>query len=273
VCSTLKVNCDFKKSTYQTLEQVSMKYSFQLYSARNFTPWDQVFKSIADLGYSQVEGFGAVYENPTETRASLNAHNLSMPSCHFSLDDLENDLATVLETANTLGCEYIYCPYLDESMRPSNNNGWESIGKRLNELGRRITDTGKRFGWHNHDFEFLPCSDGSVPMRSILTSAPDIDWEMDVAWVARAATDPAPWITEFGSRISAVHVKDIAEQGTCEDEGGWADVGFGTLNWQTLLTQIKKETNAQLFIAEHDNPSDHERFARQSIESMKNFAL
>ena len=248
-----------------------MKYSFQLYSARNFTPWDQIFRSVSALGYSQVEGFGALYENPAETRASLDTHNLSMPSGHFSLDDLENNLATVLKTADTLGCENIFCPYLDESIRPSDDKGWQDFGRRLNELNKRVTDAGKRFGWHNHDFEFQPCDDGSVPMRSILTSAPDIDWEMDVAWVARAGTDPVPWITEFGKRISAVHIKDIAEQGSCEDEDGWADVGAGILDWQALLTQITKETNASLFVAEHDNPSDHERFARQSIESMKKF--
>lgn len=250
-----------------------MNYSFQLYSARNFTPWEQVFKSIANLGYTQVEGFGALYDNPTETRASLDANNLSMPSGHFALEDLENDLARVLETANILGCETIYCPYLDEPLRPSDHNGWEDFGKRLNALGKRVTDSGKRFGWHNHDFEFLPCSDGSIPMRSLLTGAPDIDWEMDVAWVARAGATPEPWITEFGSRISAVHVKDIAEQGSCEEEDGWADVGFGTLDWQSLLTRIMKETDAQLFIAEHDNPSDHERFARQSIAAIKKYTV
>ena len=248
-----------------------MKYSFQLYSARNFTPWDPIFKSIAGLGYSQVEGFGALYENPAETRASLDAHNLSMPSGHFSLDDLENDFASVIKTANIFGCENIYCPYLDEPLRPSDNSGWQDFGKRLNEIGKQVAGAGKNFGWHNHDFEFQSCSDGSVPMRAILTSAPDIDWEIDVAWVARAGVDPVPWISEFGSRISAVHVKDIAEQGSCKDEDGWADVGFGVLDWQSLLNQITKETSARLFVAEHDNPSDHERFARQSIESMKKF--
>ena len=248
-----------------------MKYSFQLYSARNFTPWAQIFESVARLGYSQVEGFGALYEDPDQTRELLDAQGLTMPSGHFSLDELENDFATVLKTAETLGCESIFCPYLDDALRPSDDNGWQSFGRRINDIGKRVSDAGKRFGWHNHDFEFQPCSDGSIPMRSILTSAPDIEWEMDVAWVARAGADPVPWIAEFSSRISAVHVKDIAEKGGCEDEDGWADVGFGTLDWQSLLTQLTTDTSADLFVAEHDNPKDHERFVRQSIESMKKF--
>jgi len=248
-----------------------MNFSFQLYSARNFIPWTDVYHSLSSLGFTDVEGFGAVYEDASATRELLDAHNLAMQSGHFSLDDLENNFEATLKTASTLGCTRLFCPYLDESQRPSDSAGWQQFGRRLNDIGARVKDAGRHFGWHNHDFEFHQCDDGCVPMRSILESAPDIDWEMDVAWVARAETDPVPWITEFGSRISAVHVKDIATPGECEDEDGWADVGFGVLDWQSLLNQITKETSARLLVAEHDNPSDHERFARQSIESMKKF--
>ena len=40
-----------------------MDVSFQLYSAREMSPWEDVIKMIADLGYTQVEGFGGVYED------------------------------------------------------------------------------------------------------------------------------------------------------------------------------------------------------------------
>ena len=45
-----------------------MNWSFQLYSARNFQPWDKVLKTLASLGYKQVEGFGGVYSDPTGLR-------------------------------------------------------------------------------------------------------------------------------------------------------------------------------------------------------------
>ena len=41
-----------------------MNWSFQLYSARNFQPWDKVLKLLGRLGYKQVEGFGGVYADP-----------------------------------------------------------------------------------------------------------------------------------------------------------------------------------------------------------------
>ena len=46
-----------------------MNWSFQLYSARNFQPWDKVLKTLAQNGYKEVEGFGGVYSDPTGLRA------------------------------------------------------------------------------------------------------------------------------------------------------------------------------------------------------------
>ena len=34
-----------------------MNWSFQLYSARNFQPWEGVLKTLGELGYKEVEGF------------------------------------------------------------------------------------------------------------------------------------------------------------------------------------------------------------------------
>jgi len=249
-----------------------MNYSFQLYSARNFTPWHDVCQSIAALGYNHVEGFGALYEDAEATRSMLDKFNLTMPSGHFSLESLEgSNLEATLNLASTLGCKQLFCPYLAAEERPKDLAGWQAFGDRLAAIGNNITANDFRFGWHNHDFEFNTNADGSVPMRVILDSAPDIEWEIDVAWVARAGTDPLPWIEEFGSRITAVHVKDIAPEGECADEDGWADVGSGTLDWKLLMQKLTAQTNTRLFIAEHDNPGDHERFAKRSMQSLQRY--
>ena len=68
-----------------------MNWSFQLYSARNFQPWDAVVATLGQLGYKEVEGFGGVYADPAGFRKELDKAGLAMPSGHFSLDMLEND--------------------------------------------------------------------------------------------------------------------------------------------------------------------------------------
>lgn len=247
---------------------MKMDISFQLYSARNATPWEGVVKTLAGLGYTQVEGFGANFEDATGFRSLLDQNGLSMPSGHFSVDMLENEPEKALEIAKALGITRVYCPYLDESERPNDAAGWAAFAARLEAIGERMRAGGVAFGWHNHDFEFVACDDGTLPMQAILDGAPNIDWEADIAWIIRGGADPFAWISANKGRITAAHVKDIAPAGECADEDGWSDVGHGTVDWAALMTALT-EARVDLFVMEHDNPSDATRFATRSIEALR----
>lgn len=245
-----------------------MDWSFQLYSAREFLPWDDVLETLSELGYSQVEGFGGVYKSPAGFRASLDRYGLAMPSGHFSIDSLEKDFGTVRRAAETLGIELVVCPWLDEPDRPADAAGWRMLGERLAAIGDKTAAAGLGFAWHNHDFEFAALPDGSLPITHLFESAPNIGWEADIAWIIRSGSDPYAWIDRYGNRLVACHVKDIAPAGTALDEDGWADVGHGTVDWSRLIRTLRARTAARYFIMEHDNPGDIERFARRSIETV-----
>ena len=246
-----------------------MNWSFQLYSARKFPPWADVFSLVAAAGYTQVEGFGGMYTDPVVLRAELDSHGLTMPTGHFSLDMLENELDRALGIARTLDMKLLICPSLAADLRPVDAAGWRSFGERLARLGARVKAAGHDFGWHNHAFEFAPLGDGSTAMDHILSAAPDIGWEIDVAWVIRGGGDPRSWIDRHGQRIVAVHVKDIAGPGTEQIEDGWADVGHGTVDWRGLMAALRARSAARYYVMEHDNPDDVGRFARRSIEAAR----
>ena len=93
---------------------------------------------------------------------------------------------------------------------------------------------------------------------------------MDVAWVIRGKADPLKWIAAEKARITAAHVKDIAPAGGNANEDGWADVGHGTVDWKTLIAALRGN-GVKHFVLEHDNPSDHARFAKNSIASVKGY--
>lgn len=247
-----------------------MSWSFQLYSARNFTPWEDILAMVAAAGYSQVEGFGGLYQDPAGLRAMLDANGLSMPTAHFGLDMLENDFGKARSIAETLGVKTVICPHIAADLRPSDEAGWRSFAARLAAVNEACTAAGMAFAWHNHDFEFEN-TDGIVPMRILLDAAPEIGWEMDVAWVARGGADPLSWIHEYGTRIIAAHVKDIAPEGEAADEDGWADVGHGVLDWPAIMQALRERTAAEILVLEHDNPSDAKRFATRSLASAKQF--
>lgn len=248
-----------------------MDWSFQLYSARNFQPWDRVLRLVAEAGYAQVEGYGGLYSDPQWLKAELDRNGLAMPTGHFSLDMLENDFSQARDIAGTLGMTMLICPHIAAELRPVDGAGWRGFGERLASVGEAAKAAGYGFAWHNHDFEFSPLPDGSVPQEHILAAAPDIGWEMDVAWVIRGGADPRPWIDRHGSRIVAVHVKDIARPGEGLDEDGWSDVGHGTVDWPGLMKTFRDRTAVRYFVMEQDNPNDVERFARRSIASAKSW--
>jgi sugar phosphate isomerase/epimerase len=251
------------------------KLGFQLYSARNFPPQADILKKVAKAGYTEVEGYGAMYASLDDAglkalRAELDTNGLTMPTAHFGLDLLEQEPDRALNIAKVLGIEAIYCPYLLPDQRPSDAAGWFAFGQRLQKVGKPYQDAGLTFGWHNHDFEFKALPDGSTPQEQIFAGGPDLKWEADIAWVIRGGADPFSWIEKYGDRVTAVHVKDIAPAGESTDEDGWADVGHGTVKWKELVAALSK-TSVKHFVVEHDNPNDIDRLIARSIASFKTY--
>ncbi|WP_375450314.1 sugar phosphate isomerase/epimerase family protein [uncultured Devosia sp.] len=242
--------------------------SFQLYSARNFTPLEAFLPKLAALGYTQVEGYGGLYADAAGLAANLKQNNLTMPTGHFGLTQLQ-DTASALKIAETLGMKTLYCPHIGVEGRSTDESKWIELAETLSGLVETFKAEGHGFGWHNHDFEFVPTTSGRTPMEILLDTATNIEWEADVAWIARGNANPNDWFDKYGSRITAVHVKDLAPAGQLADEDGWADVGFGTLNWDSLIKDVTAKTQAKYFVAEHDNPADAERFASRSIATAK----
>ena len=248
-------------------------FSYQLYSSRNFPPLAATLQMLGAVGYAQVEGYGALFANLDDIavlKADLEASGLHMASGHIGLDSLENDVDANLAMAKTLNMEAIYCPHLVAENRPTTSEGWREFGARLQAASKPYIEAGLIFGWHNHDFEFVATDDGQIPMDLILEGGPDLTWEADIAWIIRGGGDPFAYIEKHGSRITAVHVKDIAPAGENADEDGWADVGEGTVDWPALMDALKN-TPAKYFVMEHDNPNEASRFAKRSLDAAKNF--
>lgn len=242
-----------------------MDYSFQLYSARNSGPVTDVLPKLKTLGYVQVEGYGGLFGDAAGLAAALKQNGLAMPSGHFGLDMLK-DTDAAMKIAEMLGMTTLICPAIPKEERGQEEAKWVALAETLAGLGETYTKAGFKFGWHNHDFEFHPTASGKLPLEIILDTAKGLIWECDVAWVVRGQHDPVAWMQRYADRVTAIHVKDIAPAGECVDEDGWADVGQGVIDWKSVMAFVKKETKAGLFVMEHDNPSDVDRFARRSIE-------
>jgi len=247
-------------------EGPGMQISFQLYSARSL-PLPQALALVAKTGFEAVEGYRQLLADHPDLAVRLADHGLQMPTAHFPLPLLRRP-DEALRLAQNLGLEQLFCPFVPEAERPTTRAGWAAFGVELAEFGALARAQGVRFGWHNHDFEFSALPDGTLPMEALLAET-DLAWEMDLAWMVRAGVDPQGWIERYGTRINAVHVKDLAPEGTLLDEDGWADPGQGVLDWSALLATLKRFTACRYLVAEHDNPADVGRFARRAFDFLK----
>jgi len=248
-------------------------FSYQLYSSRKFPPLSATVRMVADAGYTQVEGFGGILadaDEVAELSGALHSHGLSMPTAHVGLEVLESDPGRVLEMVGVLGIRAVFAPYLVPGERPSDAAGWRALGARLAAVGRLLGERGIAFGWHNHDFEFRPLDSGEYPITLMLDAAPEIGLEMDLAWIRVAGEDPVAWVERYADRLIAVHLKDIAPEGECANEDGWADVGHGTMDWPAINAALAR-TGVAYRVMEHDNPSDDRRFAERSIAAARAF--
>lgn len=243
--------------------------SYQLYSSRNFDE-DETLAMLSRLNIGSVEGYGPWLQDVEATRRRLDRHELQMPSAHFAYDRVVANCDECLQTARALGIGTILVPYLTPEQRPANTEGWRALGQSLIPAAQRIRDAGLGFGWHNHDFEFQPCADGSLPIEHLLDSCPEMGLELDLAWVQVAGQDPAQWVRAKAERLLIAHVKDVAAEGENADEDGWADVGHGIMDWPSIALALDS-AQVPRYILEHDNPLDHERFAQRSLETVQAF--
>lgn len=246
-------------------------FSYQLYSSRNFGPLAETLKMVSELGYAQVEGYGGLYADDAAVevlKGHLAENGLSMPTGHVGFEMTRDMPQKVIEIANAVGMKAVIAPIAPGLDLDA--DGWRAFVKEFAEASKPILDAGLMYGFHNHHFEFMDKGLGVKPIELIMDGCPEAVLELDVAWVDRGGEDPIKWIAHYADRLIAAHVKDIAPEGECADEDGWADVGHGRMDWAAIMGALG-QTNAKYFVMEHDNPSDDRRFASRSIAAARSF--
>jgi sugar phosphate isomerase/epimerase len=240
----------------------------QLYSLRNLQmPFDQLLAEVAAIGYTGVETVGDHGLTAEQMNELLHKHGLQVASAHVSMAKFENELDNVVAFNRAVGNTTLVVPILMEARDTSTKTGWQALGQRLAALGQQVRAAGIRLLYHNHAFEMVQIED-RLAIDILLEADPDLGFEIDLAWVHRGGQDGLQLLQKYAGRCSRVHCKDVAPLGQNQDEMGFADVGYGVLDWDALLPAAKA-AGAEWYIVEHDLPKEPLLNIRRSFEFLQ----
>jgi sugar phosphate isomerase/epimerase len=226
---------------------MSKPIALQLYSVRDAlsADFEGTLRRVAEIGFAGVEFAGIYGDSAAQARSLCDALGLQISSAHMGMPTADNRAETV-DVAATLGIGTIVCPWLQPD-RFTTLGGVETVCAELNAAAALARESGLRFGYHNHDAEFTPLSDGTLPyahMQRLLS--PDVVFEIDIYWVKFAQGDPAAVLREAGARAPLVHVKD----GTGRPGEAMVAVGDGVVD---IPAVVGAATGAEWLIVELDN--------------------
>ncbi|MGH7586349.1 MAG: sugar phosphate isomerase/epimerase family protein [Gemmatimonadales bacterium] len=222
---------------------------------------ERTLDRVATLGYREVEFAGWFGRSATQIRVALASAGLGSPASHVALETLEGDrLRPSADAAREAGHAWVIVAWLDPSERAS-LDAWRRMAQRFTDIGRRLSDYGLRFAYHNHAYEFAPL-EGGVPWE-VLVQATDpacVDLELDLFWCVRAGVDPRAVLAAHPGRYRLVHVKDSGGP----PEHRQVDVGAGTIDFASFFAAPDAGAIRHAFV-EHDEPADPWAFAATSL--------
>ncbi|WP_053227684.1 sugar phosphate isomerase/epimerase family protein [Solirubrobacter soli] len=130
---------------------------------------------------------------------------------------------------------------------PHDRSRWKAYAADLNKAGAIARQSGLRFGFHNHFWEWATLDDDSpLTGYDILVADTDprlVHFEVDLYWAWFAHRDPAGPLAQLGDRIRQFHVKDMKYD--ANHAPTFADVGTGVIDFARIC-------------AAAGNPREHE---------------
>lgn len=252
---------------------MSYPVAYQLYSSRNFPPLEDQLPELAAMGYDAIEPWLPAYEaDPAAFRRAVEAAGMRIIGFHMPLDGLAADPERWCDIAGEMGAEVLIPPFVPQEARQPTPEFWRGVGETLARGAEVAAGRGLTVAWHNHDFEYAPLPDGSLPIDHILGVSDAVKFEIDCGWIVRGGADPAEELRRFADRIVAIQLKDTAGPEGMDSEDGWRATGSGIIDWAALVP-LMRATAATHVVAEHDNPADWRAFAAGSIGHMRRIGL
>ncbi|WP_420148184.1 sugar phosphate isomerase/epimerase family protein [Spirosoma sp.] len=262
---------------YEPTKKIS-PFGVQLFSVRTDLPKDPkgVMTQLAQMGYKQFESFSGAQGflwgmEPKEIKSFLDGLGVKMISTHFNYrGDVEkpDQLKKSIEMAHDAGLTYLLCPYIGAQ---KTWDDWKKIADQFNTVGEQVRQAGLKFGYHNHNYSFLPL-DGKLPQEYLLdnTDPKNVMFELDLCWIDVAGVDTESHLKKYGKRYELCHIKDYKKENGKPVQN---DLGKGSVDFKKTLNAAMKSGIKYYLVEQEEYPQSPLVSLKNDAEYMKKLEI
>lgn len=208
----------------------------QLYTIRDLVNKDfkGTLKMLSEIGYQTIEAAGYAdrkfYGMSCQDYKSLVIDLGLIPISSHAGVTLEN-ASQVIDDHLEAGISYLVVPSMPNENRES-LDGYLKIAEDFNKIGELCKNSGIKFGYHNHAFEFEEIQ-GMIPFDILIeNTSPDLVLiELDIYWMIYGGGIPIIYFEKYPGRFKLWHVKDMDDSPMRES----TEIGSGTVDFKGLF--------------------------------------
>ncbi len=244
-----------------------------VFGERNSSDLPGVLKEIAAAGFPAIEA-GNLYASHGADAVNklLSENNLQISGAHFGYGDYADleKLTANIAYGKTAGVTNFMCSGVADG---KTLEGYRESAKVFNEAGKRLSDAGIQFNYHNHDWEFKDLEGGRG--MDVLASETDpafVKFNIDVFWLYYAGVNPAKYILAHADRMGYFHFKDGIRRVNLagENRPDFKELGRGEVDLQAAYAAAK-QTGARWIVSEQDRteltPMESAAISRSYLKS------
>lgn len=241
----------------------------QLYSVRDEMKKDPrgTLEELAKIGYKYVEHANYTDRKfygwtAREFKKVLKDLGMSMPSGHTVLsaqhwDNKEKDFSSewkyTIEDAATMGQRFVISPWLDEKLRQTYDGLLRQM-EIFNRCGELCNESGMKFGYHNHDFEFSQKLKGTAVYDIILQNTEPglVMQQLDTGNLYNGGAKAIDIVKQYPGRFESMHVKDEIPLKSDPKKFESTIIGSGIVNVNEVLKLGRSAGGTMHFIVEQE---------------------
>ena len=214
------------------------RIGLELYAVRNAMKAnpERTLAAIRAIGYTDVEllwSFKNFGQTTKEVRDTLKREGLKAPSAHMAPETLLADWESSLETAKTLGHQYLIVPSLPAETDKS-LDAWKLWANRFNAAGEVARQAGIWLAFHNEPTHQKTLQ-GEVPLEVFarLLDPKLVRLQLDCGNMLVGGGDPMDFLSRHRAMCWSFHLKNVVADHSTDTE-----LAKGTFNLTSFLAAI-----------------------------------